>query len=123
MWALYEKMEQEKQLKQLIADLGGSFPFHTSEETQRMEAEVDLAVEKNGRSTFMYSRGPGSGLRVPGYTDLSGAPLNSESNSGSESRTSPGLGQQNLTNGIHGIFHIYSPRCHDRLLITKVQVL
>jgi hypothetical protein len=32
-------------------------------------------MEKNGTGTFRYSRGPGSGLRVPKHTTLAGEPL------------------------------------------------
>ena len=73
MWALHKKNEQEKKLKELITQLGGTYPFERTEEEKRMAAEIETAIKKNGSGS--YSRGPGSGLRVPGYTDLAGAPL------------------------------------------------
>jgi hypothetical protein len=40
-----------------------------------MRTEIVDAVERNGTDNFHYSRGPGSGLRVPKHTTLAGEPL------------------------------------------------
>lgn len=77
MWALHEKLEQEKQLRELVATLGGVFPFEPSEDDKRMSSELYTAVVKNGVHTFHYSRAPGTTLRVPGYTDYAGNPIGS----------------------------------------------
>lgn len=80
MWALHEKLEQEKQLRELVASLGGTFPFEPSEDDQRMSSELYSAIDKNGVQSFSYSRAPGTSLRVPGYTDYAGNPLGSGGN-------------------------------------------
>lgn len=77
MWALHEKLEQEKQLRELVASLGGAFPFEPSEDDKRMSSELYQAIDKNGVQNFNYSRAPGSGCRVPGYTDYAGNPIGS----------------------------------------------
>lgn len=75
MWALHVKFQQESELAELISSLGGTWPFEQTEEEKRMRTELLDAMEKNDPSTFTYSRGPGSGLRVPKHTDLAGEPL------------------------------------------------
>lgn len=75
MWALHVKLQQESELMELIASLGGTWPFEQTEEEKRMRTELLDAMEKNDPSTFSYSRGPGSGLRVPKHTNLAGEPL------------------------------------------------
>ncbi|KAK2737176.1 hypothetical protein FQN57_000433 [Myotisia sp. PD_48] len=75
MWALYRKLEQEDQLAEYIGSLGGSWPFEQTEEDKRMRTEIMDAVEKNDPVSFSYSRGVGSGLRVPKHTNISGEPL------------------------------------------------
>lgn len=72
MWALHEKLEQEKELRDLISRLGGTYPFKPSEDDQRMSSELYAAIEKNGAQSFHYSRAAGTALRVPGYTDYAG---------------------------------------------------
>jgi len=44
-----------------------------------MKTEILEALEKNGSGTFRYSRGPGSGLRVPKHTNLAGEPISGAS--------------------------------------------
>ena len=85
MWAMHQKLEQEAQVRDLVESLGGTYPFQLSEEDRRMAAELRAAVAKNGPENFHYSRHPGSSLRVPGFTDYAGQPLQ---DSGSE-RVSP----------------------------------
>jgi len=72
MWALHAKLEQEKEIRELIARLGGTYPFEQNEDDKRMSSELYNAIEKNGVQSFHYSRAPGSTLRVPGYTDYAG---------------------------------------------------
>lgn len=77
MWALHRKSEREKELRELITQLGGTYPFEETEEDRRMENELRRAIAKHeqGADGFAYSRGPGSTLRVPGFTDYAGNPI------------------------------------------------
>jgi hypothetical protein len=75
MWCLYIKFLQEEEMLQTIRNLGGSYPYEASEDERRMKTELMEAIEKNGHANFSYSRGPGSGLRVPKYTDFAGNAL------------------------------------------------
>ena len=74
MWALYSKYLQEDELAQHISQLGGTWPFEITEDERRMRSELVDAMEKNDPRSFSYSRGHGSGLRVPKYTNLAGEP-------------------------------------------------
>lgn len=76
MWALHVKMQQESELADLIASLGGKWPFEPTEDEKRMRTELLNAVADNDPSSFSYTRGPGSGLRVPNHTNHVGEPLN-----------------------------------------------
>jgi hypothetical protein len=95
MWALYVKYRQEAELAELIVKLGGSFPFTETEDEKRMRTELMDAMEKNDIGTFEYTRGHGSGLRVPKHTTIAGEPLG---------QLGPGtLSPQSLSPGIqHG---------------------
>jgi hypothetical protein len=73
MWALQLKLQQEEQLQQLIAQLGGTWPFQRTEDENRMRTELTEALEKNNING--YSRGDGSGLRVPRHTNIAGEAL------------------------------------------------
>lgn len=75
MWQLYTAYRNEEQLKQLMESHGVAWPLSETEDQIRMKTELKVAVEKNGWDNFSYSRGPGSGLRVPGYTNFDGTPL------------------------------------------------
>ncbi|KAJ0424618.1 hypothetical protein BJY00DRAFT_245023 [Aspergillus carlsbadensis] len=75
MWALHVKIQQEAELAELISSLGGSWPFEQTEEEKRMRTEILDAIEKNDPPSFHYSRAPGSGLRVPKHTNISGDAL------------------------------------------------
>lgn len=109
MWALHTKIQQESELAELITSLGGTWPFEQTEEEKRMRTELLDAMEKNDPSTFQYSRGPGSGLRVPKHTNLAGEPLqNTETtspslspgfNSGGSGTNSGGGGQSQFWSG------------------------
>ncbi|EPS40718.1 hypothetical protein H072_5364 [Dactylellina haptotyla CBS 200.50] len=83
MWALYHMLKQEKEMQQKLESLGQPFPINKNEEMKRMESELIAAIENNSTEPFRYSRGHGSGLRVPGYTDLAGAPTNGQGEPGS----------------------------------------
>lgn len=76
MWALHVKIQQESELADYIASLGGTFPFEPTEEEKRMRTELLDAMERNDASSFSYSRAPGSGLRVPKHTNIAGERLN-----------------------------------------------
>lgn len=75
MWALYVKFQQETELAELITQLGGTFPYAQSEDDKRMRTELMDAMEKNDAETFEYTRGHGSGLRVPKHTTMAGDPV------------------------------------------------
>lgn len=72
MWALHVKMQQEAELAELISSLGGQWPFEQTEEEKRMRTEIVDALEKNDPGSFHYSRAPGTGLRVPKHTNITG---------------------------------------------------
>jgi hypothetical protein len=75
MWALHLKYEQEREFREVIARLGGTYPIEEPEEDKRMASELKAAIAKNGLHNFRYSRAPGTNLRVPGYTDIAGQPV------------------------------------------------
>ena len=75
MWGLYHKFQQEDELADLIARLGGQWPFQQSEEEKRLRTELMGAMENNDPTSFAYTRGLGSGLRVPNHTNPAGEPL------------------------------------------------
>jgi hypothetical protein len=107
MWALHVKIQQEAELAEVIASLGGQFPFEQTEDEKRMRTELLTAMAENDPSTFSYTRGPGSGLRVPNHTTLSGEPLNSASRS--PQSLSPGVqpGGSGANSGGHGQPHFW----------------
>lgn len=77
MWMLKEKMEEcDKLAAQLQQATGEEHITEPSEDEKRMRTEITDALERNNTASFRYSRGPGSGLRVPKHTTLSGEPLN-----------------------------------------------
>lgn len=75
MWMLHVKIQQESELAELISSLGGTWPFEQTEEEKRMRSEILDSLERNDPTSFGYSRGPGSGLRVPKHTNLAGDPV------------------------------------------------
>jgi len=107
LWYMDLKLEQEAKLKDLVASLGGVWPFESSEEENRMHSEMAEVIERNVRNSNMepYSRSNGTGLRVPGYTNLAGDPLSGDAgpggyNSGSGHSVSPGI-QSSSSGGQH----------------------
>jgi hypothetical protein len=77
MWMLHVKLQQQEELANLIAELGGQFPYEQTEDERRMHTELMDAMVKNDVTTFQYSRAPGTGLRVPKHTDVRGDPIGS----------------------------------------------
>lgn len=77
MWMLHLKLQQQEELMNCIADLGGQFPFELTDDEKRMQTELMDAMTKNETIPFSYSRTAGSGLRVPQHTDYRGQSLSS----------------------------------------------
>ena len=75
MWALFQKYQQEDELAETLTTLGQPWPFQQLEEDKRMRTELLAAMESNNPMSFAYSRGPGSGLRVPNHTNAAGDSL------------------------------------------------
>ncbi|KAF2276128.1 uncharacterized protein EI97DRAFT_50048 [Westerdykella ornata] len=73
MWMLYRQIKENDALKARLGQQG--WVSEETEEERRMRTELVEAVEKNGVDSFKYSRGPGSGLRVPKHTNLAGEPI------------------------------------------------
>lgn len=109
MWSMHVKLQQESELAELITSLGGTWPFEQTEEEKRMRSEILDALERNDPSSFSYTRGPGSGLRVPKHTNFAGdavsgpgalspQSLSPSYNSGASSAPSTGPGQAQYWN-------------------------
>ncbi|KZZ94798.1 bHLH family transcription factor [Moelleriella libera RCEF 2490] len=79
MWMLLLKLNQQEELMNSMAELGAQFPFELTDDEQRMQAELMEAMGRSDPRSFTYSRGAGSGLRVPGHTDYRGDPVNGPS--------------------------------------------
>jgi hypothetical protein len=99
MWMLHVKLQQQEELVNLIAELGGQYPFEPTEDERRMQTELVDAMHKNNVSTFSYSRAPGTGLRVPKHTDVKGDPLGGN---GSGAIDSTSLSPDNHSSGDGG---------------------
>jgi hypothetical protein len=82
MWMLHLKLQQQEDLANIIADLGGTFPFEETEDERRMHTELMDSMLKNDGAKFHYSRAPGSGLRVPKHTDVKGDPIGGSAHGG-----------------------------------------
>lgn len=102
-WYMQLKMEQEAQLEELVSSLGGVWPFERTDDEIRMRSEINEVVQRNIRADNIqpYSRTEGSGLRVPGFTNVAGDTLrpgeSGQGSSGSEmspSYTTNSGGQQ-----------------------------
>ncbi|TKA28644.1 hypothetical protein B0A50_02971 [Salinomyces thailandicus] len=80
MWYMDLKLRQEQQLKELVQRLGQVWPFEQSDEEDRMHSEICEILNKHaGVDGFNgYTRAAGSGLRVPGYTNISGDSVHGE---------------------------------------------
>ncbi|KAF2088900.1 hypothetical protein K490DRAFT_37874 [Saccharata proteae CBS 121410] len=75
MWMLYLKIQQEQRWFEQARQMGQDPPYEYTEEELRMRTELYEAIERNGWETFHYTRGPGSGLRVPNHTNVAGDPI------------------------------------------------
>ena len=101
MWALHQDIQREEQLRELVANLGGTWPFQMGEDEKRMRSELMDAMDKNDVSSFRYSRANGTGLRVPDHTNLAGEPLSPMGNEMSPAQNlSPGI--PTGSNGLNG---------------------
>lgn len=76
MWMLHLKLQQQEELINTIAELGGGLPFEMTDDERRMQSELMDAIAKNDSGSFAYSRTSGTGLRVPHHTDYRGEPTN-----------------------------------------------
>lgn len=95
MWMMQERMTREEKLKIMLQNLGQEWPFPQSEEERRMDSELLEIIHKHNGFTE-YSRSHGSGLRVPGFTNVAGDPIHHDGNGYSNSSsnhptTSPGF--------------------------------
>lgn len=75
MWSLHIKLQQEAELVEYIENLGGTFPFQSTEDEKRMRTELLNAMQENNADTFSYTRTHGTGLRVPEHTNTAGEPI------------------------------------------------
>ncbi|KAL6690314.1 hypothetical protein J3F84DRAFT_398440 [Trichoderma pleuroticola] len=76
MWMLHLKLQQQEELINHIAELGGTIPFESTDDERRMQSELMDAITRNDSGSFTYTRTSGSGLRVPHHTDYRGEPTN-----------------------------------------------
>lgn len=76
MWMLHLKLQQQEEMMNTIAELGGHYAFEMTDDERRMQTELMDAISKNEMGTFSYTRTAGSGLRVPHHTDYRGESLN-----------------------------------------------
>ena len=100
MWALHLKIQQEAELAEQIAELGGTFPFQQTEDEKRMRTELLKAMSDNANEDFSYTRRHGTGLRVPDHTNAAGDPVN-PGNMGATSPRSVSPGQRTGNDGYH----------------------
>jgi hypothetical protein len=112
MWITHRKLRQEQELKELVASLGGTWPFTPDEEEKRMNSEICEVLNKHAPLGGFpgYSRAPGSGLRVPGFTNVAGDSTNADGQvipgqSGNGQDVSPGFqsGGSGMSSG--GVSH------------------
>jgi len=80
LWYMQKKLEQEEKLKALVHNLGGVWPFEMTDDEHRMHSEITEVLERNlqNNNILPYSRANGTGLRVPGYTNLAGDAVSGE---------------------------------------------
>ncbi|PNS16163.1 hypothetical protein CAC42_1926 [Sphaceloma murrayae] len=73
-WYLKMKMEQEAQLEEILKNNGIDWPFSRSDDEKRMRSEIQEVIERNVRANNItpYTRAQGTGLRVPGFTNIAG---------------------------------------------------
>ncbi len=97
MWYIQLKMRQEEQLKNVLEGMGQQWPFEQSEEEKRMQSELMEVIGKHRHSGEIgsYTRASGSGLRVPGFTNVAGDAINGDNQGGG----SNGFPQQQMSPG------------------------
>ncbi|QIX02451.1 hypothetical protein AMS68_007968 [Peltaster fructicola] len=80
MWYLQLKLRQEEQLKERMRQLGGQWPFEQTEDEKRMSSEIAEVLGKHTNTGMVngYTRAPGTGLRVPGFTNVAGDAIHGE---------------------------------------------
>lgn len=89
MWMLHLKLQQQEDLANMITELGGTFPFEETEDERRMHTELMDSMFKNDGNKFLYSRAPGTGLRVPKHTDVKGEPIGGTNHAQLDNSLSP----------------------------------
>ena len=101
LWFMKRIVDENDELKNALQARGQEWPSNLTEDERRMSSEVREIIQKNFQSGNLqgYSRGHGSGLRVPGFTTLAGEPLQSQEGQFANSNSlSPGF--QNGSGGI-----------------------
>ncbi|KAK3644314.1 hypothetical protein LTR22_015318 [Elasticomyces elasticus] len=80
MWYTHLKLRQEQEAKELVQQLGGVWPFEQTDDEKRMHSEICEVLNRYASMGGFpgYSRAPGSGLRVPGYTNVAGDSVNGD---------------------------------------------
>ena len=91
LWLLHRQMAREDALRALVADrLATGVPHQAwhleppTPEERRLRSEIAAVLARHHPSGGFagYSRGPGSGLRVPGFTNVAGDPIDGEPDDG-----------------------------------------
>jgi len=92
MWYMEKKLREERQMKQTLQQLGAPWLIEETEDERRMLSEILEVIDKNSDGSLSsYSRAPGSGLRVPGFTNVSGESVNASGQVIEQQEVSPGF--------------------------------
>ena len=93
MWYLRLKMQQERETKVMLESLGQAWPYEQTNEERRMHSEICEILNKQASTGTIdaYTRGMGTGLRVPGFTNVAGDAVDAQGNVVNGTGTSPGL--------------------------------
>ena len=96
MWYMQLKLHQVEEAKKMLHDRGIAWPFEESQEEKRMSSEIWEVLSKHAPAGGFsgYSRAPGSGLRVPGFTNVAGDSIEGEGQvvrNGHSNAISPGF--------------------------------
>ncbi|KAK3672605.1 hypothetical protein LTR78_007417 [Recurvomyces mirabilis] len=98
MWYTHNKLRQEQELKELLTKMNVAWPFEQDDDEKRMHSEICEILNKHASMGGFteYSRESGSGLRVPGFTNVAGDTVN-----GDDQATGNGFGNhtQSLSPG------------------------
>jgi len=114
MWFMHHKLAQEEQLKQILQSVGKEWPFSVTEEETRMRSEICEVLGKHASQGGFtgYSRAPGSGLRVPGFTNVAGDSVSNGEGLGALPPIDPNFqsGSNGMNNGMsHNGPQFWSP--------------